>query len=183
LTNKTIPVHYVGTLEQAADLIRRHKDFWVCNCGCREDRKKGKCRRSRIDVCLFFRGDVGSSGSGLKKITRRFAEGILHEAYDKWLVSRPFRNDNNRRIIDGICFCCDDCCGYFLDPAEICDKGKYVEKTDMKLCTGCGSCVDVCYFKARKLKSSRLKITRSKCYGCGLCIRVCPAKAVKISKR
>jgi len=181
MANKPVPIHYVCTHEEALDLIDKHKNFWVSNCGCREER--GKCHRSRIDVCLMFRGDIGASGSGLKKVSRRFVDGLFKEVKDKNLVARPFRNDKTRKISEGICFCCDDCCGYFLDPHEKCDKGKYIEKTDRDLCANCGNCVEVCYFKVRIMDDGELKIISRKCYGCGLCSSVCPGKCIKMEKR
>lgn len=174
-------IHYVSTLDEAAELINEHDEFWVCNCGCRE--AQDKCARSRIDVCLFFQGEGGFSGSGHRKIKRAQADGILKEAIDKKLVARPFRNDKKRDEIDGICFCCDDCCAYFLDPKEECDKGKFVERTDLVNCEACGACVELCYFKARKVTKDRLRIFAEKCYGCGLCIGACPNEYIEMVPR
>jgi ferredoxin len=174
-------IHYVATLVEAEALIKTRKQFWVCNCGCREE--QGKCQRSRIDVCLFFRGDVGSSGSGLRKITPAEADGILKEAIDKDLVARPFRNESDRNEIDGICFCCDDCCAYFLNPEEECDRGKFVERTDLVNCDACGTCADRCYFRARAVKKDRLRVTADKCYGCGLCVAACPNECIEMVPR
>jgi Pyruvate/2-oxoacid:ferredoxin oxidoreductase delta subunit len=179
---KKLNIHYVCTQEQARKLAKPVKRFWVSNCGCREERG-GKCTRSRIDVCLYFRGDAGSSGTGLKEINRAGADAIFKEAKDKHLVARPFRNDKNPKIADGICFCCDDCCGYFLDPKEKCDKGNLVETTDMAQCTQCGVCADVCFFKARTMETDGLAVNRDKCYGCGLCADICPMKCIQLNRR
>lgn len=175
--NAKIPIHYVATIKEAEQLVANADDFWVSNCGCREI--KGTCSQSRIDVCLVFGKLLGSSGSGMKKIDRRFAEGILVEAKRAKLVARPFRTDD-RQGVDGICFCCQDCCGYFLNPEEICDKGAFIEKTNMEKCTDCAVCVDVCHFNARRKDSDKLIIERSACYGCGLCADVCPEHAVEM---
>ncbi len=179
------PIHYVSTLDEAGKLVRQHKKFWISNCGCREG-QRNKCKRSRIDVCLYFTDTFGSTGTGFKRVNRAEVKRILKEAREKFLVSRPFRNPKKKNIVDGICFCCDCCCWYFTSPKGKkyrCDKGVYIEQTDLARCTACGSCVDVCYFEARDIKKRTLKINRRRCYGCGLCIEVCPEESILMVKR
>ena len=122
--------------------------------------------------------DISSSGSGMREISRSDVDEIFREAENKHLVTRPFRNDKDRSRTDGICFCCDDCCCYFLDPTDACDRGDLVESTDIEECLNCGACEDVCYFGARKMKEGELIIDRESCYGCGLCVDVCPYDCV-----
>ena len=175
--------HYVCTLEEAKKLVGPQKRFWVENCGCRE-KKEGGCSRSRMDLCLMFRGDVqASSGSNKKEISRAEVDEILRESKEKHLVTRPFRNEKDRTVTEGICFCCDDCCGYFLDQTEVCDKGISIEQTEWDKCTHCGICPDVCYFKARKMNEGKLAVDRNNCYGCGLCLEVCPEDCIGMASR
>lgn len=181
MPDNAIPIHYVGTIDEAEQLCRAHDAFWVSNCGCREGNKQG-CQRSRTDVCLMFSGDQGASGSGKRPITRPEVDAIIAEARSGKLVARPFRSDDRTRT-DGICFCCDDCCGYFLDPKEVCDKGARIERTDMNGCTHCGACADACHFGARGMKDGKLTVDRDKCYGCGLCVDACPVSCIEMGKR
>jgi len=181
MSEEKFNMHYVSTREEAKDLVSKFKSFWVSNCGCRESR--GKCSRSRMDVCLMFRSDFPPTGSGFRELTRKDVDEILKEAKDKHLVSRPFRNEKNKAQTDGICFCCDDCCGYFLNPEEKCDKGKSIEKTDQEICNNCGDCAQVCYFKARQMNSEELRVDQDKCYGCGLCQDVCPLVCIEMVSR
>ena len=177
-----VPLHYVCTRDEARSLIEAHTRYWVSDCGCRELR--GSCKRSRIDVCLQFREVTAASPTGLKEVTLAEAEGILDEARDKHLVTRPFRNETDRTQADGICFCCDDCCGYFVDPGGYdCDKGELVQQTDMDTCTHCGLCVGVCYFGARRLREGKLTVAPDRCYGCGLCTDVCPEACIQMVPR
>jgi ferredoxin len=178
--NTEQPLHYVCTHEEAMKLIETHTEFWVSNCGCRES--KSECRRSRMDLCLMFSGDQNSSGSNKHRISIEEVKSIMEEARTKKLVTRPFRSEDRDKT-DGICFCCDDCCGYFLNRDEDCDKGQYIELTDMYKCVHCGACVSVCYFQARRIEDGCLEINRSECYGCGLCLGECPAHAIKMVKR
>ena len=180
MSQNNLHIHYVCTHDEAEKLIKGNDQFWVSNCGCREG--KGHCSRSRIDVCLMFDGQIGSSGSGKKSITPAQAMEILDEAKNKNLVTRPFRDDSRTKT-DGICFCCDDCCGYFLDQNEVCDKGKFIEQTDEESCTLCGDCVDVCYFKAREISGGEMLTSMDDCYGCGLCAKVCPENCIKMIAR
>ena len=173
--------HYVCTHQTARGLARDAGRFWVSNCGCRESR--GTCGRSRMDVCLLLREDFPPTGSGFREITWGDVEEILREAREKRLVTRPFRNEEDMAKTDGICFCCDDCCGYFLNPAERCDKGEFIEATDLERCTDCGECAAVCYFGARELGADRLLVNRDACYGCGLCAEVCPEGCIEMRQR
>ncbi|MGB2696914.1 MAG: 4Fe-4S binding protein [Candidatus Zixiibacteriota bacterium] len=183
MNKEDLAFHYVCTREEARQLVGQYERFWVLNCGCREARKEG-CSRSRIDLCLMFRSDItGSDGSGKKEISRAELEEIFQEARDKHLVTRPFRNDKDRSQTEGICFCCDDCCAYFLDPTEKCDKGELIEKTEQDNCTNCGECVEVCYFKARKMEEDKLQVDQKECYGCGLCVDVCSEGCISMVER
>jgi Pyruvate/2-oxoacid:ferredoxin oxidoreductase delta subunit len=175
MSDTELAMHYVCTHERAAELIGERSRFWVSNCGCRESR--GQCARSRMDVCLIFDPDDPGSGPAKHEIGRAEAEAILDEARSKQLVTRPWR-DEARTATTGICFCCDDCCGYFLDPTERCDKGELAAVTDLSLCTDCGVCVEVCYFGARTMAGGGLTLDAAQCYGCGLCVAICPEECI-----
>lgn len=173
------PMHYVCTHNEAKDLLAEHDRYWLANCGCRES--TGYCQRSRMDVCLQFT-DGPSSGGDLHEITSPEAEELLQEAARHHLVARPWRSTSQKEQVEGICFCCDDCCGYFLNPGDVCDKGSRIERTDMTRCTQCGACIDVCYFQARTMPGP-LVVSSDRCYGCGLCRSVCPEECITMVKR
>lgn len=175
------PLHYVCTRHEARGLIASRDRFWISNCGCREAR--GGCARSRIDVCLYFTPEFPPTGTSWRKASREEAELLLAEAEARGLVTRPFRDEERRARTDGICFCCDDCCAYFLDRSEVCDKGTSIEATDREGCDDCGVCADVCHFGARTMEEGRLVVARDDCYGCGLCVDVCPLGAIQMVPR
>lgn len=175
------PLHYVCTIEEAAALAAGRDRFWVSTCGCRE--RKGECQRSRADLCLQFVPVTAAEGTGHREIARDEVEEILREAFERRLVPRPFRGEADRTVTEGICFCCDDCCGYFLNPQERCDQGALIEVTDPKLCGDCLACIPVCHFGARLLDGRRLRLVRDLCYGCGVCVQACPSFAIRMVDR
>ncbi len=181
MNEEKTPIHYVCTNNKGQELINQHNQFWVCDCECRIER--AGCKRSRIDVCLMFVENYPGIGTSKKAITRAEVDAIMKEAKEKHLVTRPFRNEA-RTAVDGICFCCDCCCGYFQPGNDYpCDKGELIEQTNMDDCIHCGQCEPVCYFKARQMKDDKLVIERDNCYGCGLCVEACPVNCIELVKR
>ena len=173
--------HYVCTHEEAKALVDAHRHYRLGTCRCRAARSA--CARSRSDLCLHFAADDEAPSDGLRVASRSDVEAVLREAADKRLVARPFRDEETLSRPVGICFCCDDCCAYFLDQAEPCDLGAFIEHTDTDACTDCGSCVDVCHFGARTMAGSGLAVQRDRCFGCGLCRDVCPAECIVMELR
>jgi NAD-dependent dihydropyrimidine dehydrogenase PreA subunit len=180
-------IHYVATRDEAYKISKGYPKYWVSNCGCREGIAEDRgtpCARSKLDVCLFWEVEDPGSGSGKKEISWSDAEELFRMAKEKHLVTRPFRSGKDKNITDGVCFCCDDCCGYFTEmDDEACDKGDLIESTNMDECIQCGNCVEVCYFKARKMDGGLLVVDRDKCFGCGLCLDVCPVDCIEMIKR
>lgn len=172
-------MHVVCTFEEAEAIMDAADRFFVGKCGCRENR--GGCGRSHSEVCLTLNEAAEGSIPDKRPISREHAEAILREAREHRLVPRPFRDSAGR--IEGICFCCDDCCSYFLNREEPCDKGCYTEETDLDACAGCGACVPACYFGARSMSDRTVKVDRDVCYGCGLCVMSCPGGAIRMVER
>jgi Na+-translocating ferredoxin:NAD+ oxidoreductase subunit B len=183
--NEKLPnIHYICTKEEAKKLIDSVENFWLGNCRCRKAR--GSCQRSPAEVCVGFTPKFmnGPEAASFKEINRSEMERVLKIAQEKHLVPRPFRDNETRNEITGICFCCDDCCCYFSDPeSEPADKGISIEKTDFVTCIDCGLCEDLCYFKARKMEDGKLTVKREACYGCGLCVDVCPVNCITMVQR
>ena len=172
-------LHYVCTLAEARQLIGDSQEFWVENCGCRN--QNGPCNQSRTDICLSFRKDAPSWDLERRQLTREEVDELLIEAVEKRLVTRPFRDMNNKPVTDGICFCCKCCCDYFRDDAQYpCDKGTHVEETDPEICIHCGTCEEYCYFKARLWDGEELRVDLDKCYGCGVCVEMCSEEAIRM---
>ena len=182
MKNEDLHFHYVATPGEAEELINKFDRFWISNCGCRES--GDGCKRSRVDLCLFFDAQMGGTGADFKEVDEKFARGILEEAEDKRLVARPFRYEDDKTRVQGICFCCDDCCWYFQEEGRYeSDKGKFVERTETDSCGACGECVDVCYFGAREIADGALSVVEDDCFGCGLCTDVCTESCISMVER
>jgi len=180
-------MHFVATHEEAREMAKGRQNYWVSNCGCREGAEKDRskpCARSRMDVCLFWAPWESGSGSGKWERTPEQVEELFKLAKEARLITRPFRNQEDPNGVDGVCFCCDDCCGYFEEgAADSYDKGSRIEQTGMDNCAQCGECEPACYFGARKMVDGTLEVDREKCAGCGLCRDVCPTDCIEMVAR
>jgi len=72
----------------------------------------------------------------------------------------------------------------FLRQKQVVSEGP-VALVDATLCTGCGSCVEICPFQALNLKQQDGLLSISVvdpllCKGCGLCAPACPVKAISL---
>ena len=55
-----------------------------------------------------------------------------------------------------------------------------VPQVDLKKCTGCGKCSEICQYSAIvHLKDNNVLTFEQLCHSCGGCLRVCPADAIK----
>ncbi len=55
-----------------------------------------------------------------------------------------------------------------------------VPQVDLKKCTGCGKCSEICQYSAIvHLKENNVLTFEQLCHSCGGCLRVCPADAIK----
>jgi dihydropyrimidine dehydrogenase (NAD+) subunit PreA len=53
-------------------------------------------------------------------------------------------------------------------------------QVDSGLCTGCGQCVDACWYDAIRLDGG-LAVKGAACVGCGYCFQVCPTGALEVT--
>lgn len=165
-------MHYVSTYGEVEKVVAGAERFWVSPCGCREGGEG--CKRSRHDVCLGFTAGSVSMADQAREISRAEAEDLARYCRERGLVARPFRNDKDKSITEGICFCCDCCCGYFAETEYKYDPGRFIELTDMPACIHCGVCAPSCFFRARVTENDKLVLYRDKCGGCGICVDVRP---------
>jgi len=51
-------------------------------------------------------------------------------------------------------------------------------QVDLKKCTGCGDCLDICPVEAISMDSGKARIDPETCLECEACARVCPVEAI-----
>jgi Pyruvate/2-oxoacid:ferredoxin oxidoreductase delta subunit len=156
----------------------------VTRCTCRTI--AGKCGKP-VDVCL----QVGKAadytverGSG-REIDKQEALDIIRQCEEAGLVHVTMNRAGESHFI---CNCCDDCCQSFTllirDGLNLCDPSRFAAVVDADACSGCGSCLERCYFGALSLVEKDgqevLSIDPDRCMGCGLCTLVCPEDALSM---
>jgi ferredoxin len=174
--------HFVCTKDEAREITGKHDRFWISTCWCRAER--GRCARSDMEVCLSFREDSPANPSGMKEVSRDKVMALIENAREWGLVSRMFARKGGDGEVEGICFCCDDCCSFFTErtgdkPA----RGAFIESTIEGCCSSCGMCERACRFEARVMDEGELVVLRYKCYGCGVCAETCPTNCIEMLPR
>lgn len=194
---RTIPVeksiefeHNVSTYDNITKVIDEAEGpFAIMNCVCRQvkDILEDPCKATdRREVCMasgIMAQLTIDQGRG-RAITKEEALEILQKNQEEGLVIQP----DNSQIFSFVCSCCSCCCEnlskYILlpNPANVVIANYYAE-VDSDLCTGCGTCVEICPMKAIKLKDDISSIIRKRCIGCGNCAAKCPSEAISMNKR
>ena len=54
-----------------------------------------------------------------------------------------------------------------------------LETPDPEKCTGCGRCVEACWYEGIELKE-HIAVKTKKCIGCGYCFNACPSGALAL---
>ncbi len=174
--------HSVCTKDEAREMVGIRDRFWVSTCWCRAER--GKCARSAMEVCLSFREDSPADPSGMKEVSRDEVLALIDDARERGLVSRMFARKGDDGGIEGICFCCDDCCAFFTGRTEERPaRGRFIESTIEGCCSSCGMCERACRFGARMMDEGELVVVRHRCNGCGVCAETCPTNCIEMLPR
>lgn len=196
---RTIPIEKsladqktVASFEKIRDLVLDSTGpFAVYECACRKGARLANhpCQRtSRTETCM----SVGKAAETIlefgkgRQISRDEALDILAQNQEDGLVLQP----SNTQTADFICSCCGCCCGIFRlhkaipNPAGIWATNFYA-RVDPDVCTGCGTCVDICNVAAAKLdeEGNVAAIDTKRCLGCGNCVARCPVDAISLLPR
>ncbi|MFX1453451.1 MAG: 4Fe-4S binding protein, partial [Promethearchaeota archaeon] len=161
----------------------------VTNCICKQlkDIMKDPCKiTDRREVCMAF-GVPAQLYIDQKRgspITKGEAIEILRKNQEDGLIIQP---DNSQKL-SFLCSCCSCCCENlskvlsFPNPARVLITNYYAN-VDSELCTGCGTCIEICQMVAISLNSEVSSIDPKRCIGCGNCVTHCPSEAIKLLKR
>ena len=198
---RTIPVHEALSTDEAKkltpydDVKKMVEDaaiIAVMKCWCDVLRMKRGEKKDVIyeplERCMGFgKSAVFTVTKGFGRyISRDEALGILKKCAESGLVH------NVADIKGGEWICnCGDHCGGNLSRRNVPWKFPDYEKTsnycvavDKDKCTGCGVCIDRCWFDAVVVNANQIaEINSNVCEGCGLCVGTCPTEALALRKR
>ncbi len=114
---------------------------------------------------------------------------IVRESNEKGLVQMLdrhmyFRGSANYFVICNCCACsCLPIIGYrtFKEDGYHFIPSRYRSVVDPEKCRGCGTCLEACAFRERRLEGGKARVLH--CQGCGLCVRFCPNQANRMVER
>jgi len=163
--------------------------FMVTNCVCRQlkDLEGDPCKvTTRREVCMGFgyAAEMYIEQGWGREISKEEAIEILKQNQEDGLVLQP----DNSQELGFLCSCCSCCCESlsryikFPRPSNM-TITNYFAEIDPELCTGCGTCVDICPMEAIKLRDDISKIKQKRCIGCGNCVVKCPVEAISLKKK
>jgi len=178
------PVFLILPYETAISILEKAKSISVRNCECRATYKN--CDKP-LRSCLAINGfsDELVERGAAEEITPQEAKKVLQIADSHGLVHQALYTDWLKGEVFDICSCCPCCCQYlrtFINYGvkHHIAKSGLVAKVDSDKCVGCGTCVERCIFKARKVENGKSLVTEENCFGCGLCTTTCPTQASKL---
>jgi len=179
--------------------INKSSNIFLMNyCPCRKDNDCKEhdsligCTWMGRDVLRIKippeRGYFASKEEALERERLAYENGLVpmlgRLREDSWLMGTL--PDNGHFMT--LCHCCPCCC--------VVSTAKYATKLirdifqrmegikvnlNRVICTGCGQCLEVCIFDARKLIDGKAIIDQNKCLGCGRCEMKCPNEAITIT--
>ena len=191
--NKVLPFKVVEYFISKASNI-----FLMNYCPCRKDNDCKEhdpligCTWKGRDVLRIKippeRGHLASKEEALERERLAYKNGLVpmlgRLKEDSWLMG-TLPDDGHFMTL---CHCCPCCC--------VLSTVKYATKSirnilqrmegimvnlNRDICTGCGQCLEVCIFDARKIFDGKAIIDQDKCLGCGRCERKCPNGAITIT--
>jgi ferredoxin len=171
--------------DKAFEILKKAEKVFVRNCPCRVQARL--CPPDTREVCLLFENASQEDLQKARSIDKNEALAILKTTLKRNVIYTLFYSADHQKATE-ICSCCTCCCRSIRDKEG---KGnyhkllqsEYVAVTDEDLCTGCGTCEESCFFKARQVISGIMQLNAEQCYGCGRCIPFCPEGAIKLERQ
>jgi len=186
-----LPDERILPTQAVADIINKFDEIAVGHCFCRHyrDMLGTSCKQTdEREACFTFGKSARytSSQGFARMITKGEALEILQRSADAGLVHKAYHpNFDIHKEETSICNCCRCCCGNSVENSQgvVRNATNFLAVIDPDLCTGCGTCVDMCHTYAAYLndegKAERLE---ERCIGCGVCAAFCPENAVSLQE-
>ncbi|MFO8018909.1 MAG: 4Fe-4S binding protein [Promethearchaeia archaeon] len=189
-----IPDNMVLPSDIVKYFIKRTGYHWIMNfCICR---RSMQCENYPINYgCLFLGKGILEINPKLgRRVTEQEAlnyvdkcrkEGLVHMIGRNRLDAQWLGVQKGKRLLS-ICNCCECCCLWRITPRLHPSLGRNIKKMSgvrvrvTNKCVGCGTCSEVCFVNAIKIKKNKAIITEG-CRGCGRCVEICPQRAIQLS--
>lgn len=191
----TVEKHVPGVMkvypfEVASQIVKEAKKIALVDCICRKNSNllgKG-CQSPYEGVCMYLSsladhfiergiGKETSVADALKVIEIGEQAGLVRIA---WL--------NVQKGLTGLCQCCSCCChalraAYDLEMPNAVARSNFIPVVDIKRCTGCGSCVDICPMDSLTVDMNEKAVRNpARCIGCGLCASACNEGSITLER-
>jgi ferredoxin len=167
---------------EAERLVAQAGQVYLRECPCRSQRQV--CPREKWEVCLLFEHASDKDRQQARMIAADEAVYLIRMTTGRGDIHQLFYFQEGTRPFE-LCNCCTCCCSPLREVKEKGDytqqlRSGYVAITDAALCTGCGSCLESCFFEARRLEDGALHVMDERCFGCGRCLASCPEDAIQL---
>ena len=174
-TNKVLPY------EDAIAIIDNAEKIAVTKCTCRVIAHK--CDNP-VEVCLQIGKGAAYAidrGSG-RQVTKDEAKKIIKECEESGLIHTTMNKTSMDHFICNCCRCCCQMMPVMIQyGTKLLSPSRFTAAIDKDNCTGCGLCIERCFFSAITLNDTA-EIDPVKCIGCGLCAVVCPVEAISLKE-
>lgn len=167
--------------EDVRDIIENARTIAVTKCTCRLTAHK--CNKE-LEACLQINraADYALSRGTGRELTKVEALELVGKCERDGLIHVVM---NKQSVDHFICNCCSCCCQtmpiLIKHNISVIEPSRFAATVSEDLCTGCGECVERCFFGAIKMdEDDTAQIDREKCMGCGLCQVVCPTGAISL---
>lgn len=186
---QSVPVDVeILAYERASQYVEQAEAWGVVDCICRKQQQLlGKGCERPLDVCLVLSTVPGAFDRSpvIRPLTCDQALDTLLRAEQAGLVHSI---SNTQGGIWYICNCCTCCCGIMRGISEFgiahsVARSAFWAVVEPDLCTGCGSCLEICPFGSLSEEAGLPRVDYGRCAGCGLCNTVCPQDAIRLERR
>ena len=178
-------------------ILSQPNSIVVMDCACRIER--GLRGREPVDVCIAvgepiasFWLEHGADRLHARRISAEEALEIVRRERERGSIPTAWFKDAAGNRFFGICNCSQAGCDALEsaqiarrlqveDPPCIALASGYGARVDRSLCTGCGTCIKTCPFKAVSQDGEKKAvIIYDLCMGCGLCVDKCEQEALSL---
>ncbi len=172
---------HVLAFEDIREIIEKARTIAVTPCTCRLTAHK--CDKP-LETCIQINRAAEytlARGTG-RQLSAEEALELARSCEEAGLIHVVM---NKQNVDHFICNCCSCCCQtmpiLIKHNTRVIEPSRFSAEIDPELCTGCGECLDRCFFGAIALGDEETaSVDAEKCMGCGLCQVTCPGEAISM---